>query len=98
MVRHQGQIRCSSNLDFIDAADQRELADELIQFYTRFNDLANPELATVPPVLEPATVPPVLEPPEPPDKAPDGSQITIEEARAQLRQCQPEKAAGSNFL
>ena len=73
MVRHQGQIKCSSNLDFIDAADQRELADELIQFYTRFNDLANPELATVPPVLEP------------PDKAPDGSQIT-------------EKAAGSNFL
>ena len=93
MVSHQrhvkpSQTKCSSNLDFIDAADQRKLADELIQFYTRFNDLANPELATVPPILEPS---------EPPDKAPDGSQITIE-ARAQLRQCQPEKAAGSNFL
>ena len=79
----------SSNLDFIDAADHRELADELIQFYTRFNDLADPELATVLPILEP---------PKPPDKAPDGSQITIEEARAQLRQCQPEKAAGPDGI
>ena len=73
----------SSNFDFMDAADQRKLADELNQFYTRFND---PELAAVPPD------------PEPPDKAPDGSEITIEEIRAQLRQCQPEKAAGPDGI
>ena len=73
----------SSNFDFMDAADQRKLADELNQFYTRFND---PELAAVPPD------------PEPPDKAPDGSEITVEEVRAQLRQCQPEKAAGPDGI
>ena len=36
----------SSNFDFMEPADQRELAVELNEFYTRFND---PELAAVPP-------------------------------------------------
>ena len=70
----------------MDAADQRELADELNEFYTRFND---PELAAVPPNPEP---------PAPPDKAPGGSEITVEEVRAKLRQCQPEKAAGPDDI
>ena len=76
----------SSNFDFMDAADQRELADELNEFYTRFND---PELAAVPPNPEP---------PAPLDKAPGGSEITVEEVRAKLRQCQPEKAAGPDDI
>ena len=81
--------KTTSNLELLLPDEQMKLADELNQFYTRFQ---NPELPDVDP--EPDPDPPA----EPPDPEPPPEPISLEEVREQFRQCNPSTAAGPDSV
>ena len=80
--------KTTSNFDLMQPTEQTELADDLNQFYTRFN---NPDLTKA------AAEPPDPPDPEPPDPDPPPA-ISIEDVREQFRRCNPSKAAGPDNI